>query len=287
MATGSAEFIDVTTADVLIPEIWSKQAIVAREQKLLFLDRVNRSFEADLKVGDRVNITSRTHLTAQTKNTSSNAALTFETQTETLKTIIVDTWGYQGVGLETFASKQVNRDMLDFYKEEQNYALALQIDDTLAGLPDDFTNNVGTLIVDLTYEDVLAAILYLDKADAPAADRSFIISPDQKAGFGKLDQFVHGDYGSLNSGASPASKSAALGSWLNHTVFWSNNVEGSTAAGHDNALFQRDAIGCVVQMSPTTHTMFDINYLTQKVVVEQSYGVLELRDDHGVWMKGA
>ena len=65
------------------------------------------------------------------------------------------------------------------------------------------------------------------------------------------------------------------------------NVEGTNAAGHDNAMFQRDAFALVMQMSPTTHHMYDIDYLVDKVVLEQLYGTREMRYDHAVWVQGA
>ena len=48
MATGATEFIDNTTADVFIPELWSMEAIVARENQLVFANLVDRKFENGL-----------------------------------------------------------------------------------------------------------------------------------------------------------------------------------------------------------------------------------------------
>ena len=35
MATGATEFIDVTTADAFLGEVWAKECTVAREKKLV------------------------------------------------------------------------------------------------------------------------------------------------------------------------------------------------------------------------------------------------------------
>jgi len=113
------------------------------------------------------------------------------------------------------------------------------------------------------------------------------VSPAGKSGLMKLDQFVHADYSKLNSGASPNLKAKNLGTWMGYPVYMSTNVEGTNAAGHDNAMFQKSALACVVQMTPTSHTDFDINYLAFKAVTEQLSGVKEMRDDHGVWVQGA
>jgi hypothetical protein len=289
MATGASEFIDNTTADVFIPEIWSKEAIVARENALLFANLVNRVFEADVKqFGDTIHVPSIGNLTAQTKTVAANAAISYETITETNTNITIGTWEYSAIAIETATKRQVNRDLLERYAPKQGYALALAVDDVLAGLPDNFSQNVGTLAVELSYEDVLRARQYLNDADAPQEGRVIVISPAQEVGFMKLPQFVHGDYSLLHGDKGENRKDRAyLGTWMHTPVYMSVNVEGSNNAGHDNAMFQKEALALVLQMNPTTHTFFDIDYLAHKAVVEQLYGSAEMRDDHGIWMKGA
>jgi len=78
-----------------------------------------------------------------------------------------------------------------------------------------------------------------------------------------------------------------VASFYRMPAYVSTNTEGSNAAGHDNGMFQKEALALVVQMKPTAHSMYDIDYLVDKVAIEQLYGTREMRDDHGVWMKGA
>lgn len=288
MATGETEFIDNTTADVFIPEIWSKEAIIAREQALLMVPLVNRVFEKELKgFGDKVNVPDRSHLASRTKTISGNSAVTYETVTETMQTITVDTWEYAAIAIETATKVQVNRDMLAFYAPEMGYALALSVDDVLAGYIDNFSQTVGTLAQELTYEDVLRARQYLRDANAPIESTYIVISPAQEAGFLKLDQFIHRDYEKLQGDGATAKDKAYIGSWMRVPIYVSTNIEGSNAAGHDNGMFQKEALALIMQMSATTHTFFDIDYLAHKVVTEHLHGSKEMRDDHGVFMKGA
>lgn len=288
MATGAAEHIDATTADVFIKEVWSKRAIVAREQEVVLPELVNRQFEDELSMGDTIHVPSRGHLSVQTKNTSSNAATIFETITETNTDIVVQTWEYQGIALETYTKKQSNRDLLAFYAPEQGYALALSVDDNLAGLIDDFTQTVGTLAQGMTYAgEILRARQYLDDANAPADGRYWYISPAEEANWMNMDQFVNRDYDVIHGDVGKKGLNKAyIGRVLGDPVYKSTNVEGSNAAGHDNGYFHREAIALVMQLNATTHMQFDINYLANKVVVEQIYGSKEMRDDHGVWAKG-
>lgn len=287
MATGATEFIDHTTADVFIPEVWSQEAIVARESVLVFASLSNRVYEKDvMSYGDLIHVPSVGNLTTQTKNTAANAATVYETITETNTDITVGTWMYSAIAVETATKRQVNRDLMATYAPKQGYALGLGLDDVLAGLPDDFSNSVGTLAQPNTYSDWLRAIQYLDDADAPIDGRVGVISPAAQAGLMELETFINKDYGGLQGEHVSAKDRAFLGTWMSIPFYKSTNVEGSNAAGHDNALFQKEAIACVVQMKPTTHTFFDIDYFAYKAAVEQLFGTAEMRDDHGVWVKG-
>jgi hypothetical protein len=41
-----------------------------------------------------------------------------------------------------------------------------------------------------------------------------------------------------------------------------------------------------MQRSPKMHLFYDIDFFTWKVASEEILGHAELRDDHGVWLKG-
>lgn len=287
MATGATEHIDATTADAAIAEIWSRKAQIAREENLVLAELVNTDYREEMSYGDTLHVFNVSNLTVQTKNRSANAAVLYETVTETNTDLTVGTWEYSAVAIETATARQVSQDLLERYAPKQSYALAESLDAGLAARIDDFSQTVGTLTVENTYDELLRAVQYLDDANAPQTGRAFFISPAAKAGFMKLDAFVNADYSKLNADFSPARKESLLGSWMGIPIYFSTNVEGTNGAGHDNGLFQREAVALIAQMRPTTHTMFDIDYLARKVVVEQLYGLGEMRDDHGVWIKGA
>ena len=269
--------------------MYAKAALVAREQKLCFAMGVNRQFENDAKWGDTINVRARSHLTAQTKDRDANAATIYETITETKTQITLGTWEYSAIAIETATKRQVDRDMVEFYAPEQGYALALSVDDVLAGLVDDITNNVGTLAVENSYDEVLRAWQYLEDANAPEEDRWFAVSPAAVTGFMKLEQYINGDYKVLQGERSSKSArdKAFIGAWMGIPIYKSTNVEGTNAAGHDNGLLQKEALALVMQMKATFHQMFDVDYFALKVAVEHLYGTKEMREDHACWIKGA
>ena len=286
MADGAAEFIDNTTADVFIPELWSMEAIVARENQLVFANLVDRKFEKGLSFGDTIHVPGVSNLAARTKST--NGAVTYETVTESNTDITIGTHEYAAIALENITRVQNNRDQLKLYAGKLGYALALAVDDVLAGLVDNFSQTVGTLAVELTDDELLRSRQYLDDADAPQDSRVMVVSPAQETGLLKLDRFVHNDYDSIHGpGRETGLEKAYVASFMGMPIYRSVNVEGTNAAGHDNGMFQKEALTLVMQIAPKTYHQFDIDYIVDKVAIEQLYGTQEMRDDHGVFMKGA
>ncbi len=286
MATGATEFIDNTTADVFIPELWSMEAIVARENQLVFANLVDRKFENGLSFGDTIHVPGVSNLAVRTKST--NGAVTYETVTESNTDITIGTHQYAAIALENITRVQNNRDQLQLYAGKLGYALALAVDDVLAGLVDDFSNSVGTQAVELTDDDILRARQYLDDADAPQDSRVMVVSPMQETGLLKLDRFVHNDYEAVHGpGRETGLEKAYVSSFMGMPIYRSVNVEGANSTGHDNGMFQKEALALVMQIAPKTYHQFDIDYIVDKVVVEQLYGTREMRDDHGVYMQGA
>ena len=290
MATGATEFIDSTTFDVFIPEKWGGPAITAREQALNMARGVDLRYKAALTVGDILNVGTIGNLAAQTKTKASNAAISYETITETNTQITVATWGYSAIAVESIVDLQSYLNAAAAYAPKQGYALALQVDDTLAGHPDDFTNATGSLAATSPFSDYLRAIQYLDDANAPDVDRWFGVAPAEVAGLLQMKEYVHNDYSMLH-GAGPAMTSqerAYVSSFLTIPVYKSTNVEGTNAAGHDNFLMQREAIALILQQTPTMWGPFrDVDYFATKIALEQVYGSAIMRNDHGTFMRGA
>jgi len=282
----ATEFMNNTTADAMIPEIWAKEAIYAREKNLIFANLVWRVFEKELKAfGDTVHINTRSHLGTRTKVT--RTAIEYEALTDANSDITVNTWEYSAIAVESKTKKQANRDLMAFYAPEQGYTLALSVDTSLGNYVDGFTQNVGVMGVSLTNTDLRRGRQYLDDADVPTDGRFIVVSPAQESGFNDMPHMVHQDLEVLHGGRSTAKDKAYISSWMEFPIYKTTNTEGSNAAGHDNVMMHREAIALIVQMDATTHVFFDIDYLANKAVVEQLYGSAKLRDDHGVWLKGA
>ena len=288
MATGTTEFIDVTTADVFLPEVWHNVLIPSREQALVASVIADRRYEAGmLHKGDLIHVRSKGLLAARTK--TANTAITYETITETNTNITINIDEYTAIAVESIVDVQADRNQLEMMAGDLGYGLGLAVDDYMAGLIDDATNTTGALAVESSYDDYLRAIQYLADANAPASERFFYVAPAEASGLMKKDVFMHNDYSMLHGDGPRTSdlEHAYVSSFLNIPIYQSTNVEGSNAAGHDNGLVHRHYMALVMQLKPKLSSMNDTDYLAQKVAVENIYGARVMRNDHGVFMRGA
>jgi len=287
VSVGTTDFIDNTSAADYIPEIWSQIVLVAREDALVFANLVDRRWEAGLTFGDTIHVNDKVNLTLGTK--SEGTAINFENPTVSQIDITIGTHQYAALAVESITKLQADHDLLALYGQKFGYTLGKGVDDALAVLVDALDNSVGALGVDLTDTNIIRSIQYLDDANAPPSQRAYVVSPGTKSTFLGLEKYINNDY-SMIHGTGPRTtqqEHAYVTSFYTIPVYMSVNVDGTNAAGHDNALLQKEAISLVMQMKPTFHSAYDIEYFCDKIAIEQVYGCREMRGDHGVCLFGA
>src|SRR3972149_5904980 len=130
MATGATEFIDLTTVDVFLMEVWSKMASAARQKKLVFAAAVDRSPEAELKPGQIYRRQRVSHLATRAK--SANTAVTYETVTESEDTLTINNYYYAAFAVEDVITPMVKVSQKAAYMPELGYALVKHEDEHLA-----------------------------------------------------------------------------------------------------------------------------------------------------------
>lgn len=281
MAVGAEVFIDLTDADVWQTEVWSKMASVARETKLVFAANVDRRMEAELKKGEILHIGRIPDLTAQTK--AENTAIYYESTLDVEDDLTINVFSYAAFAIEDVLLPQIDANLVALYMPKIGYALAKEIDTTIAAMIDDgtITQTVGTLATGLTYDNIVRADQYLNDGDTPDDDRCIIISNAEKANWLKMDQFINRDYQDIRSGL--------LGSVFGYPIFVSNNTDGDNDDGHDSVMMHKSAIMLAVQIQPSIKTAWDIDYFCAKVVGLNTYGIdynEAYTATHSVWMKG-
>uniref|UniRef100_A0A6M3XVC9 Putative capsid protein n=1 Tax=viral metagenome TaxID=1070528 RepID=A0A6M3XVC9_9ZZZZ len=276
----TTDFIDVTSADYQLEEVWSQRVTMERMKNLVFGEQVDRQFESELKRGQKLWIGNITQPTARSK--TENGAITFETVTETGTSITIGSFYYTAIALEDVVKPMVAVDLLSKYVPGLAYGVHLQEDSDVAALIDDgtITQTVGTLAVELTYDNLIRSDQYLNDANVPQENRMIISSPAQKAGWLKLDQFTHRDYSDLRTGL--------IGNFLGtYPIFITTNTDGTNNAGHDSVMMHKEAIAHVSQIKPAVRSWWDGDYQCVKMSCLTTYGSTIRRADHAVWMKGA
>ena len=280
--------ITSTTGAVQNPAITSKDVIEFREANLGFSGCVSTRYTDEARVGTTIRwspITLPNSGAARSKSEgNSGNDITYDAQTETAVTLTINTHQYSAFELEEFEKSLSIVDQAKWYTRAAAYVVDLAVDDSLAGLPDNFSQIVGTLAVDNTDDDVRRAVQYLDDANAPAMGRYFGMSPASKNAMLGIERYASSDF---NRGGGANLVRGAFGTIYDLETWVSTNIEGTNAAGHDNTIHQRDAIALGMRMSPKTHRFDDIQNLSEQVAISVIYGVVEIRDDHGVWTRGA
>ena len=201
--------------------------------------------------------------------------------------LIADTHVYQAFELEYEADLFSNIGLMEKLTKASGYAVAHRIDDDAAALVDNFSQTVGSVTVGLTESDVKRGVQYLNDAFAPEDGRVFVFSPAEQMNLFGIERFINAQYSASIGNVNVDSKyKGYVTNILGLDWYMSLNVEGTNAAGHDNGMWQKEACATLVveESRPVSH--YEISTDTTRYAVHAIYGFVEVRDDHGVWMKG-
>ncbi len=282
---GGGTAIGVTNVAPFIPEIWSTKYIEAYVANAVISDKVDRRFDAEMKFGDTLHVGQIATVTPTSKTT--NTQVTFTATTESWVNVSVDKHYYIAREIETIASDEINVDVMNKYVSHDAAEMARYIDADVATIFTELNSNttVGTLLLDVTDDNLLRCVQYLDDSNVPKEDRNWFWSPATWTSVMKLDKFVRLDY------VNPSGATAVERAKLNYPVYGSNvyvttNVEGDNTNGHNCGLVQKEAIILIMQAAPRVHKQFVIQNLTDAIVTEAVWGKGEARNLNGVCLKG-
>jgi hypothetical protein len=282
---------DTTNLSSSVPQMYSHMTADYREANFLYVNLFDRKYEADLSEGDRVFIHGVDRFQAETATQSNTlgvaGSLTFDEANLIARiSLIADTHIYQAFDLEYEADLFSNIGLMEKLTKASGYAVAHRIDDDAAGLIDNFSQTVGTAAVGLTESDIKRGVQYLNDAFAPEDGRVFVFSPAEQMNLFGIERFVNAQYSSSIGNVNVDSKyKGYVTNILGMDWYMSLNVEGTNAAGHDGGMWQKDACATLIveESRPVSH--YEISTDTTRYAVHAIYGFIEVRDDHGVWMK--
>ena len=190
--------LTVTQAACHIPELWSDATRDAVEANVVAAGLVDQTMTAALKggSGDTMNIPYISNPTASTKTANTNISLEVigPSSAEASQSFTVATHQYVSFGVENITEVQSKTNLRSKYTSKAGYVLAAAADTNLHSLPQSFSQTVGTLGVEPTFDNWLRSSQYLDDANAPETGRFIMVRPATYYAMRKLDQFVNADY---------------------------------------------------------------------------------------------
>lgn len=260
-----------------IPEIFSKNVIVAAKSKLVIAPFVNSSYEKELVKGDtlyipKTNTVTATEVTVGTEGVPSNPLNTSHV------TLSIDQWYEALAYVDTMSKRQSQVDIQAKSEDECAYAISKKIDTTVGALFSALRGSsvAGTDGSAWTDDILIAAVEYLDEQDAPDEGRAWFGDPSTKADILKIDKFVRVDYGYGSEIPTGMFRKDIYGSPL----LISNNLT-TYSTGSYGCYLHKNAIALAVQEKLKTNIVEQP--LKHQIVIqcEALWGVVECIDTFG------
>lgn len=294
MALGSNQ-MTITTGDVFLPEIWSRETQRATESVLVLANLVKR-FDSELTDGgDLLRVPMVSNLTANSK--AANTQVTLNAPTENQFTMNINRHFETSYLVEDRLKAQSKYNLMEQYSSKAGYATAVRIDADLAGLYSGLSQTVGNSTTDITDANIVRAIQYLDDADAPQTERYFVFKPAGLAHIRLIDKFSRFDSlgiapavataGGLANGSSILKRigpNGFVGTIYNLECYMSTNLteESGTSDTVHNLVFHKEAFALGMQMKARTQFQYKQEYLGTLATTDALWGFAEYRDAFGV-----
>jgi hypothetical protein len=297
MATGLTD-TGSTGADGLIPEVWSASTRDSLLANLVGWNLIDRSFEEEMagQAYDKIHIDGVGGTTDDTRagfDVGSNITLaagatltaeviTFLTQVD----LTIDTHAYKFWDLEFELDLTTQMPLMERGADRTSYVVAQKADDDCLGLPDNFSQTVGTLAAGLEDAQILRAVQYLNDANAQEDNRVALFSAAEQINLLQQDVYRNSLYDQAFGAAADGKFRGFFGSKYGVDFYMSTNTEGTNAAGHDNGMWQREALAGAMIDNQRVATDYEITTDSFRHAVHSIYGLIEVRDTSGVWLKG-
>ena len=288
-----------TTLAESIPLLWGEKINEFFKLKLMIADFfVDRSSE--LAGGGSALYTP--NLTEFAANSKTNAtAVTLNAPTDTKVTLTVDQWYEVSFAIEDREAAQVKHSyyLQERYAQSSGYTIAKKLEVALAELFDNFSTSVGASTTALADSEIRAAIAALENVGIDTTqDVAFFIHPNV---FWKqiqnLDKFSLAVNSPVNDPTAKTPKATLYGI----PVYVSANIQQiSGTVGRSGALAHKDALhfatsplgsGGSLGSSMTgrygvrVQSNYIPEYLSTLTTADLLYGVVENRDNAGVWIR--
>lgn len=306
-ATGG--FVDNTSADVFIPEIWSDEVIAAHKTQLVVGANV-RTMNFRGKKGDTIHvpIPIRGTVTAKAENT----AVTVQMNVDLDLSILIDQHFEYSRLIEDITEKQAMSSLRRFFTDDAGFALATEVDNRLflmiqrfgdgTASGSDYTNSaifypdtstsvaayaVNTVASgdDITDAVIRLMIQKMDDNDVPMSNRNWAVPPISKRQMLGIERFSSSDF----VGNTNAVKNGFIGELYGVDFMVSTNVPVIETAGNNTAgddvrstmFWHKDAIILVEQVGIRSQTQYKQEWLSFLYTSDRLYGTAAYRPEAG------
>jgi len=265
--------------DKFIPEIFSKNVLMALKSRLVVVPNVNHSYESEIQMGDTLYIP-RSQVVTATEVTVGIEGVIKDPQTTAL-TLTIDKWFEAPVVVDYMSRRQSQVDLVAMSEAESAYAISKKIDSTLCDL---FASLNGATIRGTdgsawTDDVLIAAVEEVDEADVDEENRVWIGDPSTRADIMKIDKFVKADYFASDVIPTGQFRKNIYGA----SLYITNNLTAvSSGTGSYGVYMHRDALAIAIQENMSVDRVEQP--LKHQITINTTalWGVTEIRDLAGV-----
>lgn len=262
---------DVTTSAAHISEEWVNDVIRAQEFSFEITPRVFRQWKY-VGHGDTFHIPRIANLTTNSK--AAGSAWTPEAITDSDQTLLINVQEVAGFQIEDIADLLTKTDIKSEYQKKLGYSLGRSVETNLATLPQNFSQSVGTLGVELTYENLVRAWQYIaDAGLSSSQDCTWFLSPAAVGGLLKQDIIINALY---RGDSKRAVENAKVGTILGAPVIQTNLTRAPSSGQSESFFMERRAIALMMAQEPKIVTEYIAKELSWVVGSHQIYGYVEV-----------
>lgn len=277
--TISARIPSTLDTNKYVPELWSKNVLIALKNNLVVVPVVNHSYESELVMGDTLYIPRSQEVTATEVTIGTEGVQSDPTTTH--KTLTIDQYWEAPVTIDYMSRRQSQVNLLALGEEESAYAISRKIDTTLCDL---FSSLNGGTIRGAdgsawTDDILIAAVEEVDEANVPEKNRVWVSDPSVKADIMKIDKFTRADYFASDAVPTGGFRKDIYGAPL---LVTNNLTAVSSGTGSYGVYMQKDALAIAINIDLAS-VMVEQPLKHQVVInTDALWGVVELRDTSGV-----
>lgn len=278
-----------------IPTIVAAEALGYLKANTVLARLVRRVWEDQPRTkGQSIKIPFTGALTANDK--AADTVVTLQTPSDTIATLTLNKHKEVSFLIEDIGQVFARPDYLMAYMQDGLKVLAEQIDSDLAALYAGFSQTIDATL-GLGEDDPREARRLLNAAKAPLADRHLVLHEDAEFEMLGIERVVNRDYAEA---LGAAAANAFVTRFAGFNVFMDQKI--AVAGGQcKNLAFQRDAIAigfAPLPLAPSdlvrqatmnedgvglrVTTSYSADHLGWQTTIDVLYGVVELRDNHGV-----